>query len=284
MSSGMEITRPSDNPYGTSKALALRGEVAGLQQYQRNVDDGTAWLNASDAALEQDRRRRPARPRPADPGRHRLGRPGSARGRGGRDRPADRDGQAGVERPVRRPLHLRRHRRPTTRPYAAGAVDTFGGNRDTMQREIGPGVLLDVNVDVSGVLRQRPGRQQTTCCCTRCATSPTISAAATATNCAAPTSSGSTPAFDSLNQVRADVGARTNRLMIADGRLSALEENSVGLLSNVAGCRHGQDADRVHDAAVGVQHGAEGRRQRGAELPDGLPAIATEEERLPCHS
>ncbi len=58
-----------------------------------------------------------------------------------------------------------------------------------------------------------------------------------------------------LNAVRADVGARTNRLTIADGRLAALEENSVDLLSNV------QDADTVKTLIeyttqqVGLRHG-----------------------------
>src|SRR5919107_550218 len=36
LSSGKEITRPSDDPYGTSRALTLRGDVAAAQQYQRN--------------------------------------------------------------------------------------------------------------------------------------------------------------------------------------------------------------------------------------------------------
>jgi len=53
LSSGKEITKPSDDPYGTSRALQLGGEIEGLQQFQRNVDDGTAWLNTADTALSK---------------------------------------------------------------------------------------------------------------------------------------------------------------------------------------------------------------------------------------
>src|ERR1700753_1050616 len=53
LSSGKQITKPSDDPYGTSRALGLRGDVAGLQQQQKNVEDGTGWLPTSDPALSQ---------------------------------------------------------------------------------------------------------------------------------------------------------------------------------------------------------------------------------------
>jgi flagellar hook-associated protein 3 FlgL len=50
-SSGKQITRPSDDPYGTSKAIALRSSVAATQQYQQNVSDGTGWMNATEQAM-----------------------------------------------------------------------------------------------------------------------------------------------------------------------------------------------------------------------------------------
>src|SRR5215218_10826679 len=53
LSSGKQITRPSDDPYGASRALSLRGELGGLDQFQRNVEDGIGWLNTSDTALGQ---------------------------------------------------------------------------------------------------------------------------------------------------------------------------------------------------------------------------------------
>jgi flagellar hook-associated protein 3 FlgL len=50
--SGTRITRPSDDPAGTGEALRVRGDLAAQAQYQRNIDDGTAWLSTIDSALD----------------------------------------------------------------------------------------------------------------------------------------------------------------------------------------------------------------------------------------
>src|SRR5690349_15427337 len=49
--SGREITRPSDDPYGTTKALQLSGALEGTRQYQRNAQDGRAWQDITEQAL-----------------------------------------------------------------------------------------------------------------------------------------------------------------------------------------------------------------------------------------
>src|SRR5436190_19732323 len=51
MSSGREITKPSDDPYGASRAMELRGDIEGSRQYQRNVADAQAWAGVTDIAL-----------------------------------------------------------------------------------------------------------------------------------------------------------------------------------------------------------------------------------------
>ncbi|WP_076261858.1 flagellar hook-associated protein FlgL [Intrasporangium flavum] len=50
--SGARITRPSDDPAGTGEALRVRGDLAAQAQYQRNIDDGSAWLATIDSALD----------------------------------------------------------------------------------------------------------------------------------------------------------------------------------------------------------------------------------------
>ncbi len=50
-SSGKEITRPSDNPYQTSRALGLRQTLAANEQYQSNISDARGWQDATEAAL-----------------------------------------------------------------------------------------------------------------------------------------------------------------------------------------------------------------------------------------
>jgi flagellar hook-associated protein 3 FlgL len=49
--SGRAINRPSDNPYGTARAISLSGSLAGNQQYQSNITDARGWQDATEAAL-----------------------------------------------------------------------------------------------------------------------------------------------------------------------------------------------------------------------------------------
>src|SRR3954454_11362167 len=51
LSSGKEITRPSDDPFGTSRAMELRSNLEASRQYQRNVTDASAWTSITDIAL-----------------------------------------------------------------------------------------------------------------------------------------------------------------------------------------------------------------------------------------
>jgi flagellar hook-associated protein 3 FlgL len=51
LSSGKEITRPSDDPFNTSRALALRTSMAATQQYQRNIQDAQGWQETAEIAL-----------------------------------------------------------------------------------------------------------------------------------------------------------------------------------------------------------------------------------------
>jgi flagellar hook-associated protein 3 FlgL len=52
LSSGKQISRPSDSPGGTVPAMELRSQIAANKQYVRNADDGVGWLNSADAALQ----------------------------------------------------------------------------------------------------------------------------------------------------------------------------------------------------------------------------------------
>jgi flagellar hook-associated protein 3 FlgL len=51
LASGKRITQPSDDPYGASLAVQLNSQLDGLSAYNRNVNDGTSWTQATDSAL-----------------------------------------------------------------------------------------------------------------------------------------------------------------------------------------------------------------------------------------
>ncbi len=51
MSSGTKISKPSDDPSGTSALLRLQAEQRAATQYQRNANDGMSWLSTIDSTL-----------------------------------------------------------------------------------------------------------------------------------------------------------------------------------------------------------------------------------------
>ena len=52
MSGGKVITKPSDDPGGTAKALELRADRRAAEQYARNIDNGIGWLSTVDTAID----------------------------------------------------------------------------------------------------------------------------------------------------------------------------------------------------------------------------------------
>jgi flagellar hook-associated protein 3 FlgL len=51
-SSGKEITRPSDDPYNTARAMGLRQAMDANDQYKRNITDAQGWQEATESALD----------------------------------------------------------------------------------------------------------------------------------------------------------------------------------------------------------------------------------------
>ena len=51
LSSGKEVSRPSDSPIKTIEAMQFRSGIRRTEQYVRNADDGLALLGTTDAAL-----------------------------------------------------------------------------------------------------------------------------------------------------------------------------------------------------------------------------------------
>ena len=50
LSSGRQITKPSDSPTGTVSALQLRSQLKQIAQYQANATDALGWLTTVDSA------------------------------------------------------------------------------------------------------------------------------------------------------------------------------------------------------------------------------------------
>lgn len=51
LSTGKMISRPSDDPVGTSSALHLRTQLSKQEQYYRNIQNGQGWLTTTETAM-----------------------------------------------------------------------------------------------------------------------------------------------------------------------------------------------------------------------------------------
>ncbi|MEA2457504.1 MAG: flagellar hook-associated protein 3 FlgL [Thermoleophilaceae bacterium] len=238
MSSGKQITRPSDDPYGTSRALSLRGDVAGTQQYQRNVGEAEAWQNVTDAALgtitDSVQRARE------------LAIQGASDSAG----PAARQAAAAeidqLIESIKQDANASYGGRfvfsgtaTGTSPYTVNGTDAYAGDSGTVAREIGPGVSVQVNVLGSDVLGQgqAAGDGKLLNVLRDISDHLKSGTVADANTLRTTDLQGLDTNMDAISQARATVGATTNRLESANGRLQQVEESVTSLLSDV------EDAD-----------------------------------------
>jgi flagellar hook-associated protein 3 FlgL len=238
MSSGKQITRASDDPYGTSKALSLRADVEGTQQYQRNVSEGEAWQSITDAALSKisdavHRAQELAVQGASD-----------AAGQSARTAAAAEIDQliASVKQEANASYGGRYVFSGTAsdvRPYDVNGTDAYAGNSAAVAREIGPGVSVQVNVLGVAVLGQgQTAADGKLLNVLRDISTHLRSGTATDMNTLRTTDiKGLDTNLDLLSQARATVGATTNRLESAGSRLQEVEGSLTKLLSDT------EDAD-----------------------------------------
>jgi flagellar hook-associated protein 3 FlgL len=234
MSSGKEITRPSDDPFGTGRALGLRTELDGIGQYRRNATDAEGWTSATDTALRtigditQSSRELLVR-----------GANGtlSATERGQMANQIDQwigDAKdAGNTAFEGRSLFA--GTATTTKPYGT-ASDAYLGDSGDIVRSIGPGVAVIVNARGSDVLGNGADGKLLN-------TLRDISAHLRGGSAADLAALSGTDLVaidrsqDAILTAQAQVGSIANRLETADSRLSELEINTTTLLSQT------EDAD-----------------------------------------
>lgn len=53
VSSGKNVSRPSDDPLSLIEGLGLKGNLSQIEQYQRNMKRGESWLTLSESVLSQ---------------------------------------------------------------------------------------------------------------------------------------------------------------------------------------------------------------------------------------
>jgi flagellar hook-associated protein 3 FlgL len=233
IASGKEITKPSDNPYGTSRALQLRSDLEENRQYQRNVDEASSWQDVTDTSLDKVsdfvQRARELLIQGAN----------GATNDAGRSAIADEIDQIiGAVKSEANGQYAGRYifggTLTTTPPYSQ-TNDSYSGDNNPIAREIGKGVTVTVNVVGDGVF----GHADATGRAGLIGALRQISDDLRANDINALTGDITTldGAQDTLIGARAVVGALSNRLEAAGSRLGELEQSTTKLLSET------EDAD-----------------------------------------
>jgi flagellar hook-associated protein 3 FlgL len=243
MSSGKQITKPSDDPYATARAMSLRTDLAGIKQHERNVQEAQSWMSVTDTTLSSitDLAQR-ARELVVQGATDTL--PQTSR-----DAIAGQIDQiiAGMKQEANATYdgrYVLAGSRTNAKPYDATLQTTAGGTTPndgylgdaaTQLREIGPGVTLAVNVRGDEVLGGTPGSTGNMLGVLRdIATHLRAGDTSSLGNADLQALDGQ---IDNVLAVHARVGAGMNRLETASSRLAQIEESATSMLSNT------EDAD-----------------------------------------
>jgi flagellar hook-associated protein 3 FlgL len=226
LTSGTQISKPSDDPIGAAQALSLQESLDQATQYGRNIDQGISWLNTSDSALSS-----------VTDAIHRA-RELAVQAANGTLTPADRSAiQSEITQLQQHVLDLshskygayflfsgtRTDQPGYTQYNPSTTAGSYQGNNGQVVREISTGVTTNVNVDPTStfdpVFTAMNQLQTGLTSGSGAAVSASLASFDTA--------------LDAVNMSRGQVGARVNRLDALKQRQDGVSVNLTGLLSNV---------------------------------------------------
>lgn len=230
LSNGKRINRPSDDPVGIGQSMALRTQVAQSKQYRKNADMANSWLDATEGALNEMSST--------------LTRAQGLAVQGANDTLGAASRQAlatEVDELLQHAVQVANTDvgeryifggyKTTQQPYtpvgAFSPAPAYNGDNGVIQYELGGGNKIAVNVTGPDAFGQVFNALVSLRDALQANDTAAISGAV-----------GSiTAASDHVLEVRAEVGARMNRLERTKERLDLLDESLKKVLSNV------EDAD-----------------------------------------
>ena len=234
LSTGKEINQVEDDPVGAGRAMFLRSQISDVRQYQKNINEALGFQDASESSMSavQDIMKR-AKELVVQAGNGTL----------------DQTGLNNIAAEIKQLVEAARQSMngtyagrylfsgtaTLTPPFPAPAL-TYAGDANTMQRVIGQGEQVDLNLRGWEAFSVPPtaSGQNVLQLLDKVATD------LQAGNRAAlggPDLQGVDAMLDQLSASRAQVGARVNRLETQQTRLKDLELNVEDLLSKT------EDAD-----------------------------------------
>jgi flagellar hook-associated protein 3 FlgL len=234
ITSGHRITRPADDPFGAGRTLQLTGELEGFRQFKTNVDDGIGWVTATETALsritETVQRARELLVQGGNDSNGQVAREGIASEIEALTEAVKQEANVTYD-----DRYIFAGTATETQPYALGASDEYAGDEGTIQRVIGKGVSLGVNVNIRTVLGDGAGAEDDKLLdvLRDIAADLRGGTAANAEALRGTDLERLSANMDELTRVRSVVGATTNRLETAGTRLEQLQEASLNQLSQV---------------------------------------------------
>jgi flagellar hook-associated protein 3 FlgL len=234
LSSGKSIREPSDNPYGASRAIELQSTIDGMSSYAANAQDGISWTQTTSSALssinEVTQRVREL----------------VVQASNGVNNPIDRQSIAEeVDQLTETVKHDANTQyagqyvfsgtRTGTPPYQAGAEDEYKGDNGIITRTVGPSASVTVNTAASTLLGNGQGAADGRLLDVLRTVSQNLR--------------GGTPAdlealsgadlrnldtnLNALTELQAHVGAITDQMQVASGRIQDLQSNAAQALSSI---------------------------------------------------
>jgi flagellar hook-associated protein 3 FlgL len=234
--SNKEISRPSDDPFNTARAMALRQSLEGTRQYQTNVEDALGWAESTEQALDEItgfvKRARDLIVQAGSDSTDQTSRDAIAR-EIGQVIEAVKQGASATYRGS----FLFSGGETATRSYDPGADDSYHGDGGGVTpgvpgivREIGPGVTMTVNTVGDQVLGEGQAAADGKLLHVLRDIVDHLNAGDGA-SLRGTDLSRLDANVDELLQIRAANGSRANRLEAAMSRLQEVEETTLGQLS-----------------------------------------------------
>ncbi|MFZ2052108.1 MAG: hypothetical protein WB698_08950 [Solirubrobacteraceae bacterium] len=151
LSSGKSILEPSDNPYGTGKAIDLQSTIDGLADHKTSIDEAIGWEHTASSALNsigqvvQKARELTLQATSGVNGKSDLENLAIEVEQLTESAKQDTNVQYAGQYVLSGTL-------TGTAPYAAGAEDTYHGNEGTISRTIAPGMTIQINQSAATLL------------------------------------------------------------------------------------------------------------------------------------
>jgi len=224
LASGKRLRVPSDDPAATSHSMRLHSDLTHTKQYRANIGVALSWLEATDSVLNEVGQALQRVKELAVYGANGV-LPQDARDAIAREVDQILEHLVDLANSSHAGLYLFGGHRTTTPPYvlSGGTVSSYQGDEGRRELEIASGVKIAVNVlgsELFDQIFQAVTNLRKALCEGDTATVGNQSLAEVE------------DALDTLLRVRADVGARINRLELADARMQELELNVEQLISD----------------------------------------------------